>query len=151
MRFIKLFAAAVMIISFMLYQYATAQYINLEGNNPAIQEYVEASEDNWNRPIFYVFYNSQLGCEICADAIEQIYQIYQQNYAQSCSLFEIDYADDPDMKTAYDLSQPLSIVVVRINDGLARGYYKIENPQNWLSDPFLMQQEITTQINEFLN
>lgn len=125
--------------------------MNTLGDNPDIKEYLEASEDNWNRPIIYVFYNSQIGCDTCARAIEQIRQIYQQNYANTCSLFEINYADDFPMKVAYDLSQPLSIVVVLINDGLSRGYYKIDNPQNWVYDPFYMQETITTQINNFLN
>lgn len=127
-----------------------AQYVNLEGNNPSIQAYVEAAPDNWNRPIFYVFYNGDTACESCPRAIEQFYRIYQNNYADSCSIFEINYADDLPMQTAYELDQPLSIVIVRVNDGMSHGYYKIDNPQNWLGDLFYFDENITTQINNFL-
>ena len=133
------------------YRDAAAQFLNTLGENPDIREYVESSEYNWNRPIIYIFYNSQIGCEICPQAIEEIYQIYQQNYADTCSLFEIDYSNDFQMKIAYDLSQPLSIVVVLINDGMARGYYKIDNPQDMLLDRFNMRETIINQINNFLD
>ncbi|MBP5352384.1 MAG: hypothetical protein J6Y91_01290 [Alphaproteobacteria bacterium] len=144
-------AAVCMMLSFTTVCTASAQYMDLSGNNPDIQEYVEATPENWNRPIIYVFYNGEDACFSCSRAIDMIYRIYQQYYAGSCSIFEIDYSQDYQMQIDYNLSQPLSIVAVRINDGMSRGYYKIDNPQNWLDDPFYMERQITTEINNFLH
>ena len=49
-----------------------------------------------------------------------------------------------------NLEQPLSVVLVKINDGISRGYYKIENPQQWLDNKQFFVQQITTAINNFL-
>lgn len=150
MRLFRFLIAVLYICCSVSYNTAEAQFLNTLGNNPDISEYIEASDKNWDRPIIYIFYNSEIGCDICPQAIEEIYQIYEENYINTCSLFEIDYSKDFQMQTAYDLSQPLSIVVVLINDGMARGYYKIDNPQNWLSDRYYMEETITNQINNFL-
>lgn len=128
-----------------------SQYINLSGNNPHIRQYVEESEYNWDKSIIYVFYGNQV-CDNCADAMTMIYDIYENDYADTFSLFEINYQDpgEYDFAAAYNLTQPLSIVLVRINDGMARGYYKIDNPQMWINNPGLFERNITSQINDFL-
>ena len=113
---------------------------------------MEADAANWDKPIMYVFYDNQL-CSTCVQAMNLIYDIYEENYASTMSLFEINYAvnDEYQFRLSYDLNQPLSVVIVRINDGLSRGYYKIDNPQQWLGDPFYFKQNLITQINNFLN
>ena len=130
---------------------AWAQFIDLSGNNPAIKEYVEASPENWNRPIMYVFYSNRY-CYQCVKAMDMIYNIYEENYADTMSLFEINYTldDEYQFRLDYNLSQPISIVIVRIRDGISQGYYKIDNPQEWTDDPFYFKQNIITQINNFL-
>ena len=129
-----------------------AQYINLEGNNPAITQYVAANEDNWNKSIMYVFYSDQ-PCPLCSEAMGQIYDIYEEYFTNQFNLFEIDYTaeDEFGMQESYDLSQPLSIVLVRIQDGQSRGYYKIDNPQDFINDEFYFKQRLLTEINNFLN
>ena len=129
-----------------------AQYINLEGNNPAIMQYVEADENNWNKSIMYVFYSDQ-PCPLCSEAMGQIYDIYEEYYTNQFSLFEIDYTDEDEfgMQESYDLSQPLSIVLVRIQDGQSRGYYKIDNPQDFINDEFYFKERLITEINNFLS
>ena len=131
---------------------ASAQYINLEGNNPAITQYVEADEDNWNKSIMYVFYSDQ-PCPLCSEAMGQIYDIYEEYFLNQFNLFEINYTDEDEfgMQESYDLSQPLSIVLVRIQDGQSRGYYKIDNPQDFLGDSFYFKQRLLSEINFFLN
>ncbi len=131
---------------------AVAQYINLEGNNPDITEYVEANEDNWNKPIMYVFY-SNVPCPLCSEAMGLIYDIYEQYYADKFSYFEINYTDEGEfgMRESYNLTQPLSIVLVRINDGQSRGYYKMENPQDFIQDTYYFKQRILNAVNYFLN
>lgn len=131
---------------------ATAQYNDISGNNPYIRQYLEADEDNWNKSIIYVFYNNG-SCDACAVAMGMIYNIYEQNYSGQYSYFEINYADpgEYNFQIEYDLTQPLSVVLVRINDGMARGYYKIDNPQYWVADPSYFTQNLTSQINNFFN
>jgi hypothetical protein len=128
-----------------------SQYIDLSGNNPYINEYLSEDAENWNKSIIYVFYNNE-PCYECPRAMDMIYNIYEQNYALDFSYFEINYQDEGNnvLQNDYQLNQPLSIVLLRINDGMARGYYKIENPQNWIDDPFYFTENITTAINNFL-
>ena len=128
-----------------------AQWVNLSGNNPYITQYVEENEDNWNKSIIYVFYNNE-PCEYCVEAMGLLYDIYQQDYSNQFSYFEINYQEQGEFvfSTAYMLEQPLSVVLVKINDGMSRGYYKIENPQQWLDNKQFFVQQITTAINNFL-
>ena len=130
----------------------SAQYNDISGNNPYIQQYLEADENNWNKSIIYVFYNNS-SCGACAAAMGMIYNIYEQNYSGQYSYFEINYADPGEFnfQIEYNLTQPLSVVLVRINDGMARGYYKIDNPQDWVADPSYFTQNLTSQINNFFN
>lgn len=131
---------------------AQAQYINLQGNNPDITEYVEANQENWDKPIMYVFYSNQ-PCPLCPQAMGMIYNIYEEYFINQFSYFEIDYSDEGefDMQMSYNLSQPLSIVLVHISDGMSRGYYKIDNPQYWVQNPQYFKQRLLSQINNFLN
>lgn len=131
---------------------AEAQYVNLEGTNPDITEYVEANPDNWDKPIMYVFYSDQ-PCPLCPQAMGMIYNIYEEYFLNQFSYFEIDYNDDDEfgMQTSYNLSQPLSVVLVRINDGMSRGFYKIDNPQYWVQNPQYFKQRLLSQIRNFLN
>ena len=69
------------------------------------------------------------------------------------SLFEINYADEDNqnMQIDYNLEWPLQIVLVRIQDGMARGFVKINNPQYWVDDPSYFNQNIISQVNNFLS
>ena len=131
---------------------AFSQYLNAPANPDYLQQYVEADPQNWNKSIIYVFYNNNL-CDGCAAAMGMIYNIYEQNYSNQYSYFEINYEDPGEFnfQTDFDLTQPLNIVLVRVRDGLNMGSYKIENPQIWMSDPSYFTQNIITQINNFFN
>ena len=122
-----------------------AQFIDLSGNNQDIEQYVAQNPQNWDKSIMYVFYNNEY-CSNCAQAMEMIYEIYEQNYSNQLSSFEINYGEDNN----YNLEWPLQIVLVRIQDGMARGYIKINNPQFWVDDPSYFTQNITSKINNFL-
>ena len=131
---------------------AKAQYVNLTGNNPDIQEYVNSDFGNWYKSIMYVFYSDE-PCSLCSQAMGMIYDIYEEYFINQFNLFEIDYTDEDeyDMQESYNLSQPLSIVLVRIQDGQSRGYYKIDNPQYFVGDPVYFRQRLINEINNFLN
>ena len=129
-----------------------AQYLDSSGGNNFIENYVSENEDNWNKSIIFVFYGNQL-CGSCAKTMGMIYNVYMQNFNNTYSYFEIDYSTEEayQFRIDYDLMSPLAVVLVKINDGMARGYYKIDNPQFWSVDPNFFAQQLTTKINNFFN
>lgn len=147
----KQFLTAAILFCILPVSQTFAQFIDSSGYTPYIKQYVEEDENNWNKSIIYVFYNNS-PCAHCAEAMGLIFNIYQQNYSNDFSYFEINYQETGEFAftTAYFLDQPLSVVLVRINDGMSRGYYKIDNPQQWLSDKLFFTEQITTAINNFL-
>lgn len=147
----KQFLTAAILFCILPVSQTFAQFIDSSGYTPYIKQYVEEDENNWNKSIIYVFYNNS-PCAHCAEAMGLIFDIYQQNYSNDFSYFEINYQETGEFAftTAYFLDQPLSVVLVRINDGMSRGYYKIDNPQQWLSDKLFFTEQITTSINNFL-
>lgn len=128
-----------------------SQYIDLSGNNPYIRQYVEEAPENWDKSIIYVFYDNS-PCPNCAQAMGMIYDIYQQYYSEQFSFFEINYEQQGefDFQLDYQLDQALSIVLVRINDGMSRGFYKLDNPQVWLDNPLYFEETVTNAVNNFL-
>ena len=147
----KQFLTAAILFCILPVSQTFAQFIDSSGYTPYIKQYVEEDENNWNKSIIYVFYNNS-PCAQCAEAMGLIFDIYQQNYSNDFSYFEINYQETGEFAftTAYFLDQPLSVVLVRINDGMSRGYYKIDNPQQWPSDKLFFTEQITTAINNFL-
>ena len=140
----KQFLTAAILFCILPVSQTFAQFIDSSGYTPYIKQYVEEDENNWNKSIIYVFYNNS-PCAHCAEAMGL-------NYSNDFSYFEINYQETGEFAftTAYFLDQPLSVVLVRINDGMSRGYYKIDNPQQWLSDKLFFTEQITTAINNFL-
>lgn len=147
----KQFLTAAILFCILPVSQTFAQFIDSSGYTPYIKQYVEEDENNWNKSIIYVFYNNS-PCAHCAEAMGLLFDIYQQNYSNDFSYFEINYQETGEFTftTTYFLDQPLSVVLVRINDGMSRGYYKIDNPQQWLSDKLFFTEQITTAINNFL-
>lgn len=147
----KMLSGLVLGVGLICASVCKAQWVDLSGSTPYIRQYVEENEDNWNKSIIYVFYNNE-PCEHCDEAMGLLYDIYQQDYSNQFSYFEINYQEQGEFvfSTAYMLEQPLSVVLVKINDGMSRGYYKIENPQQWLDNKQFFVQQITTAINNFL-
>lgn len=147
----KQFLTAAILFCILPISQTFAQFIDSSGYTPYIKQYVEEDENNWNKSIIYVFYNNS-PCAHCAEAMGLLFDIYQQNYSNDFSYFEVNYQETGEFAftTAYFLDQPLSVVLVRINDGMSRGYYKIDNPQQWLSDKLFFTEQITTAINNFL-
>lgn len=144
------YAVLAFLVQLPLYS-GLSQYIDLSGNNPYIKQYVEEDPQNWDKSIIYVFYNNA-PCQECPQAMGLIYDIYQQYYSGQYSFFEINYQLEGEgvFQNEYQLGQPLSVVLVRINDGMARGFYKLDNPQQWLNDPLYFEENLTTAINNFL-
>lgn len=121
------------------------------GQAQALQEYFDAAPENANKSIIYVFYNNN-DCYGCPQAMAMFEKLYQKRYADVYSLFMIDYQNDQeyDFINQYQLSRPLEVVMVRIQDGAAFGYEKIENLQNMTSDTVSFDDYVSNRIDNFL-
>lgn len=121
------------------------------GQAQTLQEYFAANPENADKSIIYVFYNND-DCYGCPQAMAMLERLYQKRYADAYSLFMIDYQNDQeyDFITQYQLSRPLEVVLVRIQDGAAFGYEKIENLQNMTSDTVSFDDYVSERINGFL-
>ncbi len=125
-----------------------------EGNVPAsepLEEYFAEQDGNENKSIIYIFYNGD-ACYQCPETIALTEQIYNRYYNGKYSLFVIDYEDDEeyDFISAYNLNAPLSIVLVKIEQGQTLGYQKIANPQYLIESPEDYTQYLTERINDYL-
>lgn len=130
---------------------AQLEYQGSFSANQPLEEYFAAEDQNYNKSIIYIFYNGD-ECYQCPQTIALTEEIYNQYYAGRYSLFVIDYENDDeyDFIEAYNLNEPLSIVLVKIQDGESLGYHKISNPQNLYEAPEDYTQYITQVINDYL-
>lgn len=128
------------------------QYQGGYNPNQSLQEYFAAEDQNYDKSIIYVFYNNDY-CYGCPQAMEMLEQLYQKKYADEYSLFMINYQDDDEYNfiATYSLSQPLEVVLVKIEDGNSLGFVKIENLQNLISDKTSFDEYVSYRIDSFLN
>ncbi|MBR2034385.1 MAG: hypothetical protein IKA03_06930 [Alphaproteobacteria bacterium] len=147
MKFIAFITALFFTIS------AYAQVQPTDGYMPSqdIEPYFEGDETNYNKSIIYIFFNNE-PCYTCASAIEMIEEIYDRNFIDEYNMFMINYQNDSedDFISTYSLSEPLEVVLVRMDDGAAFGYRKLENIQDMTSDPVSLEDYFVNQVNEFL-
>lgn len=118
-----------------------------------MQEYFNQAYPNPQQSIIYVFYNDvNMSCENCPQTIELIEQVYDNNYQNTYSLYVIDYGNDDEYNfiEAYQLNQPLEVVMVRVDDGAVFGYKKLENLNYQISDASSFADNLKYQIDSFL-
>ena len=149
----KKYILLTLVASFLISSPMQAQVQDTDGYMPnqGMQEYFSASQNDYSKPIIYIFFNNQ-PCYTCADTIEMIENIYNQNFIDQYNMFIINYADDDENNfiNTYQLSQPLEVVLVRVDDGATFGYQKIENLQNMTSDPISFKEYFIEEVNNFL-
>ncbi|MBQ9271695.1 MAG: hypothetical protein IJ218_05480 [Alphaproteobacteria bacterium] len=153
---VKLFNATLFFI-WLLSTQVNAQYINSSGDNPAIREYEREmhemypnSPEMWNRGIMYIFYDGA-NCPKCAEIIDTLYNIYNVRYEGDYSVFEVDYTEDTgvNFQQIYNLTQPISVVLVRVQNGEAWGYVKIDNLYQYADNLPQLEQVFIEQANNF--
>ncbi len=127
------------------------QYQGGYNPNQSLQEYFAAEDQNYDKSIIYVFYNNNY-CYGCPQAMAMLENLYQREYTNKYSFFMIDYQDDYEYNfiETYNLSRPLEVVMVKIEDGNALGYEKIEDLQNKISDKVSFDNFVRYRINSFL-
>ena len=143
-----------LIVYLFAIRYTYAQLPQYQGEynpNQTLQEYFAEEDENYNKSIIYVFYNNDY-CYGCPQAMAMLENLYQNKYANKYSLFMINYQDDDEYNfiTTYDLTRPLEVVLVKINDGNALGYEKIENLQDITSDKISFDDYVSYKIDSFL-
>lgn len=118
-----------------------------------LQEYFEKAYPQPQKSIIFVFYNDvNMICQNCPQTIDLIEQVYNNNYQDIYSLYIIDYGDDQEYNfiQTYQLSEPLELVMVRVDDGAEFGFKKLENLNYQISDPLSFADNLKLQINSFL-
>ena len=149
---IKLLWAFMIMVALAIPLRAELTYEGAYNPNQNLQEYFDEAYPNYDKPIIYVFFNTD-PCFQCPQTIELIEQVYNRNYQNKYSLFLINYQNDDEYNfiETYDLNQPLEVVLVDVADGQSIGYKKLENLQNQISDPVSFSENLQYQINSFFN
>lgn len=140
-------------ISVVLPLHAELTYEGDYNPDQSLQEYFNEESPQYEKSIIYVFYNDvDMSCENCAQTIELIENIYNENYKDTYSLFIINYGDDEEYNfiETYQLNQPFEVVMVKVDDGATFGFKKLENLNYQISDPTSFSDNFQYQINSFL-
>lgn len=133
--------------------YAELTYQGAYDSNLTMSEYFEKAYPNPQKSIIYVFFNDvNMNCQDCPQTIELIEQVYNRYYQNQYDFYVIDYGNDDEYNfmQAYDLNQPLEVVLVRVDDGAVFGYKKLDNLNYQISDPVSFRDNLVYQINAFL-
>lgn len=142
-----------LVLFLLIAQSAFAQVQPTDGYMPSqgTQEYFAAENPNYAKSIIYVFFNNE-PCYTCAGAIQMLESLYNREFIDQYNMFMINYQNDNENNfvETYQLSQPLEVVLVRINDGAAFGYQKIEGLQDMTSDPVSFDGYVSQKIIDFL-
>ena len=128
---------------------ASAQDNMLQMENQ--EQYFQENNQNPDKSIIYIFFNNQ-PCPTCPAAMDMIEEVYNQNFLNDYSLFMINYGEDNNagFVQSYNLSEPLEVVMVYVNDGQFQGYQKIEGLQDMTSAPQAFDEYFVSQVNGYL-
>lgn len=129
------------------------QLIYEGGYNPdlSFQQYVEQAYPKFQRSIIYVFTgNSQ--CYGCPQTISLLQRYYNELYTNIYDFQVINYQQDQEYNytQAYNLSEPLEIVLVKIEDGEQTGYKKLHNLRFQYDDPISFKETFENDVNSYL-
>lgn len=142
----KILSGLLMLMSISV---ASAQDNMLQMENQ--EQYFQENNQNPDKSIIYIFFNNQ-PCPTCPAAMDMIDEVYNQNFLNDYSLFMINYGEDNNagFVQSYNLSEPLEVVMVYVNDGQFQGYQKIEGLQDMTSAPQAFDEYFVSQVNGYL-
>jgi hypothetical protein len=103
-----------------------------------------------NRSEAIIFYNSANPCETCRQAVNMLIAVLEANYRHTLHAYLINEQTHPSFIPAFRLNAPVSLVIVRISDGAAFGYEKLDGLQSLTSSPELFNRRVKEFINNFL-
>lgn len=142
----KILSGLLMLMSISV---ASAQDNMLQMENQ--EQYFQENNQNPDKSIIYIFFNNQ-PCPTCPAAMDMIEKVYNQNFLNDYSLFMINYGEDNNagFVQSYNLSEPLEVVMVYVNDGQFQGYQKIEGLQDMTSAPQAFDEYFVSQVKGYL-
>ncbi|MCM1323633.1 MAG: hypothetical protein NC218_05685 [Acetobacter sp.] len=98
-----------------------------------------------------IFYSSANTCQNCHKAIDMMIAVLKENYQGKLHAYLIDTARHPEFISAFHLTGPLNLVIIRISDGAAFGYRKLSGLQSRTGNSKAFTRRITEFINNFLD
>ena len=121
------------------------------GPETPIEQYFQEENPTYGQSMIFVFFNNE-PCGQCPAAIELIEDIYDRYYKNAYGFSIINYQNDDEYNfiETYNLSRPLSVVLVRVNDGAVFGFEKLDDLENRVSDPVSFGDYFRFRVNSFL-
>ena len=115
------------------------------------EQYFQEENQSPDKSIIYVFFDNQ-PCTTCPQTIDMIEEVYNDNFLNNYGFYIINYAEDENsgFVQTYDLSQPLEVVMVEVNDGEVQGYQKISVLQYMTNNPTSFNPYFVEQVNGYL-
>jgi len=101
-------------------------------------------------PEAIILYSTDNPCENCNAAIDMIIDTLRQNYKNKLHAYLINLAEHPEYIHAFKIDAPLTLVIVRISEGTAFGYEKLEGLQSYTNDANTFNNRVCQFINNFL-
>ncbi len=129
------------------------QLIYQGGYNPdlSFNQYLEEAYPKPEKSIIYVF-TSNSQCYGCPQTVSLLQQYYDELYTNVYDFQIINYQQDREYNyiQAYQLSDPLEIVLVKVEDGEQTGYRKLHNLQFQYDDPISFKETFEMDVNSYL-
>ncbi len=107
-------------------------------------------EYQYKKSIIYIFWTGPQDCYECEPTIELIKNTIANNFENEFGVYVVNYWQDKEYnyKEDYNLTSPLSVVMVDIEDGHAIKQKKFISETN-VSDPYNFVENLKFQINNF--
>lgn len=118
---------------------------------PATLQNLYLNPEGKRLPEAIIFYSSANACETCPETIDKLIAVLKQNYQSKLHAYLIDTARHPEFISAFRLSGPLNLVIIRISDGASFGYRKLSGVQSFSGSSAVFSRHITRFINNFLD
>ncbi len=103
------------------------------------------------KPEAIIFYNTANITPRINQAISLISTILTANYTTEIQAYLINIEQHPEFISAFNLSEPLTLVLIRISDGAAFGYENITDLTDGIDDIPSYTQMLTEKIDNFLS
>lgn len=101
-------------------------------------------------PEAIILYSTDTPCENCDTAINMLVDTLKQNYKDKLHAYLINLTRHPEYIHAFKINAPLTLVIVRISDGAAFGFEKLEGLQSEIGDKTAFNNRVCEFINNFL-
>lgn len=103
------------------------------------------------KPEAIIFYNSANFTPRINQAISLIITILTARYVKKMHAYLINIEQHPEFISAFNLSEPLTLVLIRISDGAAFGYERITDLTDGIDDIPSYTQMLSEKIDNFLS